>query len=112
MNVNLRADAMPGALLSVTVTLGAANAVTVVTLPDGSAGFRLFPAGADVRYALNAPPGAAAASALAAVPASAFAAGAVAKADQWETRIMEGASAITLHLRAAVAAAVIDLEVF
>jgi hypothetical protein len=109
-SVALRGDARTGCLKSIKVTLSAVpGAVTSVTLPAGVRGFRLYP-DKDVRFAIDEDPAAEATSADAAIAANAFAVGGIAKASQWETRLLE--SYTTLRLRSAQASAVIEIEIF
>lgn len=111
--VGLTPDAALGALLSIRVTLSATPGnVTAITLPDVAQGFRLYPASNDIRFAIGEDPAAEATSASTPIAAAAFAVGAVAKADTWETRLVAAGASRTLRLRSATASVVVEIGVF
>lgn len=117
--IGLGADAAQGKLKSVTATLNATpGTLTTVTLPDTAQGFRLYPVGSDVRFAIGedpaaeAAPAASAAGVAQAIAASQFAAGALAKADQWETRLLDAGAGRSLRLRSAAASVVVAIGVW
>lgn len=86
-------------------TAAAAGTVTSITLPDWARGIRLSPRSAAVRFAIGEDPAAVGAG-------TTFATGGIAKADAWETRLIEDGTARTLRLRSATASVVVDVEVF
>lgn len=87
--IALTADARNGKLTSGTYTLGAG--VTSISVPDTSIGFRLYPVTTDVRFAVGEDP--------AAEGSGALAVGGIAKADQWEQRLLETGTSRTLRIR-------------
>jgi hypothetical protein len=108
----LRADARTTKLKSLKVTLsGTAGEVTTVNLPAGARGFRLYPAAADVRFAVDENPVAEQTSTAAAVASTAFGAGGIAKAAQWETRLLE-TTYTSLRMLSTSSSAVVEVEVF
>jgi len=98
---------------SIEVTLsGTPGDVTVITLPDSSKGFKLFPRTNAIRFSVNATPAAVATSATTPIAASAFAIGGIAKENLWEIRLLPPGTSRTLNLRSITASVVIDIEVF
>jgi hypothetical protein len=111
--VRFAPDARQGELKSIEISLSATpGTVTTVTLPDDIIGFRLYPRSNDCRFALGEDPAAVATSSATSIPASGLAVGGIAKADAWETRLIERGQSRTLRLRSATASLVVDLEVF
>jgi len=109
----LNPDAATGTLLSIVVTLsGTPGTVTIITLPDSAQGFRLCPATYEIRFAVGEAPAAEATSSTTTIAANLFAVGAVAKADQWETRLIAAGASRTLQLRSATASVVVQVGVF
>jgi hypothetical protein len=109
----LNADARTGALLSIEITLsGTAGTVTTVTIPDTARGVRLYPRSDAIRFAIGEDPAAVATSSATTIAATALAVGGIAKADQWEVRLLEAGTGRTVRLRSATASVVVDLEVF
>jgi hypothetical protein len=109
----LNADARTGALLSIEITLsGTAGTVTTVTIPDTARGVRLYPRSDAIRFAIGEDPAAVATSSATTIAATALAVGGIAKADQWEVRLLEAGTERTVRLRSATASVVVDLEVF
>lgn len=107
------ADARNAKLVSAKVTLGAANAVTVMDAPNWAAGFRLYPS-AEIRFAINEDPATDAAAAASGTPLTLtdLEVGGVAKASLWEKRFLESGTARTLRLRAIAGAEVVVVEFF
>lgn len=102
--VEVIADTGTGTLKSGEYTLSAsAGTVTSIAVPSGVRGFRLYPRSNNCRFAVGEDP--------AAVGVGALATGAIAKADQWETRILP-AGAATVRLRSTTASLVVDVEFF
>ena len=100
---------------SIEVTLSATpGTVTTITIPDNAKGFKIFPRSSPVRFAVNNTSIAAVgASSATTIAANAFGAGAVAKADLWETRLLPSSgTGRTISLRSTAASVVVDLEVF
>lgn len=111
--VNLGPDALNGVLKSIKCTLSATpGTLTTITLPDNAQGFRLYPATSDIRFAIGENPAAEATDTDGTVAAADFAVGAIAKADQWETRLLAAGTARTLRLRSATASVVVEVGVF
>lgn len=109
----LASDARTGALSSIQVTLsGTPGTVTTITLPDTARGVRLYPRTSNVRFAVGEDPAAVGTSSATTVAASVFAVGDVAKADQFEVRILESGTSRTLRLRSTTASVVVDVSVF
>jgi hypothetical protein len=112
-DVALAADARNGALASIEVTLSATpGTVTSVTIPDDARGVRLYPRSNAIRFAVGEDPAAVATSSSTTIPASTLAVGGIAKADQWEVRLLESGTSRTVRLRSATASVVVDMEVF
>ena len=109
----LNADAVTGALKSIEITLsGTPGTVTTVTIPDTAQGIRLYPRSNGIRFAIGEDPAAVGTSSNTTIAASAFTVGGVAKADQWETRILAAGTSRTVRIRSITASVVIDMEVF
>jgi hypothetical protein len=109
----LNADARTGALSSIAITLSATpGTVTSVTIPDTARGVRLNPRSDAIRFAIGEDPAAVATSSATTITATALAVGGIAKADQWEVRLLEAGTDRTVRLRSATASVVVDLEVF
>jgi hypothetical protein len=81
-------------------------------LPDEAIGFRLYPRSSACRFAVGEDLAAVAISSATNIAASAPAVGGIAKADAWETRLLETGQNRTLRLRSPAASLVVDLEVF
>lgn len=112
-HVRLVPDARIGYLKSIEITLSATpGTVTTVTLPDEAIGFRLNPRSNPCRFAVGEDPAAVATISATTIAASTMAVGGIARADAWETRLLDTGQTRTLHLRSATASLVIDLEVF
>jgi hypothetical protein len=110
--VYLKADLRTGASKSVEVTLsGTPGEVTSLAVLEGAEGVKIYPA-SDVRFALNGDPAAKASSSDASIAASALAAGAIAKAGQWETRLLQPGTGRTLRMASATASVVVEVEFF
>jgi hypothetical protein len=113
IGAGLNADARTGALASIEITLsGTPGTVTTVTIPDTARGVRLYPRSNAIRFAIGEDPAAVATSSAATIAATVLAAGGIAKADQWEVRLLEAGTDRTVRLRSATASVVVDLEVF
>jgi hypothetical protein len=109
----MQADAQTGALASIEITLSATpGTVTTVTIPDTARGIRLYPRSNAIRFAIGEDPAAVATSSSTTIAASALAVGGIAKADQWEVRLLETGTDRTVRLRSATASVVVDLEAF
>jgi hypothetical protein len=112
-HVRLVPDTRSSYLSSIEITLSATpGTVTTVSLPDETIGFRLYPRSNACRFAVGKVPAAVATSGATSIPASALATGGIAKADAWETRLLETGQSRTLRLRSTTASLVVDLEVF
>lgn len=112
-NVKFPPDVNQGVLKSVAITMPGAGTVCVITLPDTATGLRLFPNTNPVRFAIGEDPAAVGApGAAAAIAATAFTVGSIAKEDQWETRILPPGAGRTLRLLSLVNAAVIEVDTF
>lgn len=111
MAVNVIQMVRQGRLKSIRVTL-AANVPMRVNLPVGSFGFSLRPQ-AETRFAVGEDPEASAVdNGLSPRPYSIFKIGAVAEANQWETRVLsEPGDAVYISLLSA-ANTTCDIEVF
>jgi len=108
---------------SIEITLsGTPGTLKTITIPDDAKGFRIFPRSSAVRFAVYQSDAArtlaavaANATGTAAVAASDFAIGGIAKPDLWETRLLppklSGVNR-TVTLRSITASVVIDMEVF
>ncbi len=112
-----------GAEQSIEITLsGTPGTLTTVTLPDTAKGFKLYPRSNHVRFAVYQSSSARTLAAVATdsdgtVAATDFAIGGIAKADQWETRLLPSklvpsTTTRILTLRSTTASVVCDLEVF
>jgi hypothetical protein len=113
IGAGLNADARQGALASIEITLSATpGTVTTVTIPDTARGVRLYPRSNAIRFAIGEDPAAVATSSSTTIAASALAVGGIAKADQWEVRLLETGTDRTVRLRSATASVVVDLEAF
>lgn len=99
------ADARTGELVSRELTTsGTPGTVTSLNIPDWVRGFRLYPRANRIRFAVGEDP--------AAASTSAFVAGGVAQADQWEVRTIEDGTSRTLRVLSATASVVVDVELF
>jgi len=111
MIAELHADAREGVLTSIRVTLAEAGTVTSIEVPDKARGARMFPA-AEIRFAVNENPAAEASSGSTSISTSALAVGGIAKANEWETRLLQGQIGRTLRLRGAAGSEVVQVEFF
>ncbi|MCG3177000.1 MAG: hypothetical protein MOGMAGMI_01964 [Candidatus Omnitrophica bacterium] len=108
---------------NILITKGGAGSICTVTLPDWAKGFRIFPS-AEIIFHVSKndagadDPAAQATSNAAAIDEGDMSIGGIAKADQWETRLLptthEGyrASERFLKLYGAAGSETIDLEIF
>lgn len=108
-----------GAEKSAQITLsGTPGTIFNVTVPAWAKGFKFYPRAKDVRFAVSGTGHSrtlAAVAALNSTPSAvdgAFAVGGIAKADQWEKRLLPSWSGRVLQLMSADASVVIDLEIF
>lgn len=118
---DLERDVDTGAERSAEITTNATpGTLTTITLPDAAKGFRLYPRGAHVRFAVYPADVARTLAAVAASSATTFAAasfaiGGIAKQDTFETRLLppfDGQNSRILTLRSITASVVVDVEVF
>ena len=72
------------------VTSVNAGSVTSITVPDTAKGFRIYPSGADIQFAINGSPVSIGSEIGQTIPAGSLLTGQIAKADQWETRLLNG----------------------
>lgn len=105
-----------GAEKSIEITLsGTPGTETTITIPSDAVGFKIYPRSSSVRFAVNASPAAVATDSDGTVAATDLAIGGIAKANQWEVRILppEGQSGTRiLKIESATASVVVDFEVF
>ena len=112
--VGLTGDARQGKLVSATVTLAAvAGMVTVLRVPDWAQGFRLYPRTSDCRFAVGEAP--VAETTIAGtdqdIAIGQFVVGGTAKADTWETRLLDPGTNRTVQISGA-ASALVDVGLF
>ncbi len=111
----LAPDTQVGMLLQANHTLGTANTVTTITLPDWARGFRLTSAAA-VEFAVNENPATPASTSGTTLVAASMAVGGTAAADTPETRILpepdEDYPTRTLKIKSQTGAAVVLVELF
>lgn len=93
-------------------TSAVADTVHTITLPDDARGVRITPAASNIRYAIGEPVTSLAGTSAEAIPASAFTAGNLARADQTEVRLLPAGTGRTLSIATTAASVVVDVEVF
>lgn len=105
--------------MSLLVTLSATpGVITTITLPANVKGIKLYPRTTDIRFAVSStasvrvPVAEAASSSLTITASSAFALGAVAKADMWEKRLLHSNTGRSLKIMSATASGVVEVEIF
>lgn len=118
--IQLQGDALTGALAHARATLNATpETLTTLQIPSWARGFRLWPTGAQIRFAVGEDPGALYAPAAAGAGVAQdllsanYGVGAIAKPDTWETRLLTPSfAARTLRLRSTTASVVVDVDFF
>lgn len=103
-----------GSEQSIEITLsGTPGTVTTLTLPNTSKGVKIFARTNHVRFAVNNTAVAAVGtSSSQTIAATVLTVGGIAKADQWETRLLPSGTTRTLSIRSTTASVVVDVEVF
>lgn len=102
-----------GSSKSITLTLsGTPNTATSITVADTYKGIKLYPRSADIAFRVNGTVATLATSSATSITDATLSAGSIAKASQWEIRLLPSGTSRTLTILSATASAVVDLELF